>query len=77
MFFYKIINGMLPDYLYSYLEFPSQDNCPLRSASKTIIHPIPSRTKTFKNTFYHFALMNGIILRLRLGMLNLSIFLKN
>ena len=27
-FFYKIINGMLPDYLYSYLEFPSQDNYP-------------------------------------------------
>ena len=24
IFFYKIINGMLPDYLYSYLEFPSQ-----------------------------------------------------
>ena len=54
IFFYKIINGMLPDYLYSYLEFPSQDNYPLRSASKTIICPIPARTKTFKNTFLPF-----------------------
>ena len=47
---------MLPDYLYSYLEFPSQDNYPLRSASKTIIHPIPTRTKTFKNTFLPFCI---------------------
>ena len=54
IFFYKIINGMLPDYLYSYLEFSSQDNYPLRSASKTIILPIPTRTKTFKNTFLPF-----------------------
>ena len=51
IFFYKIINGILPDYLYSYLEFSPQDNYPLRLASKTIIRPIPTRTKTFKNTF--------------------------
>ena len=56
IFFYKIINGMLPYYLYSYLEFPSQDNYPLRSASKTIIRPIPTRTKTFKNTFLPFCI---------------------
>ena len=56
IFFYKIINGMLPDYLYSYLEFPSQDNYPLRSASKIIIRPIPTRTKTFKNTFLPFCI---------------------
>ena len=56
IFFYKIINGMLPDYLYSYLEFPSQDNYPLRSASKTIIRLIPTRLKTFKNTFLPFCI---------------------
>ena len=56
IFFYKIINGMLPDYLYLYLEFPSQDNYPLRSASKTIIRPIPTRSKTFKNTFLQFCI---------------------
>ena len=56
IFFYKIINGMLPDYLYSYLEFPSQDNYPLRSASKAIICSIPTRKKTFKNTFLPFCI---------------------
>ena len=54
IFFYKIINGMLPDYLYSYLEFPSQEKYPFRSASANIIRPISTRTKTFKNTFFPF-----------------------
>ena len=56
IFFYKIINGMLPDYLYSYLEFPSEDNYLLRSASKIIIRPIPTRTKKLKNTFLPFCI---------------------
>ena len=56
IFFFKIINGMLPDYLYSYLEFPSQEKYPLRSASANIILPIPTRTKTFKNTFFPFCI---------------------
>ena len=56
IFFYKIINGMLPDYLYSYLEFPSQEKYPFRSASANIIRPIPTRTKTFKNTFFPFCI---------------------
>ena len=29
IFFYKIVNELLPDYLQSYLEVPSQDNYPL------------------------------------------------
>ena len=29
-FFYKIVNGLLPKYLYSYLKFPSRENYPLR-----------------------------------------------
>ena len=37
IFFYKIVNGMLPNYLYSFLDFPSQENYPLRSASENII----------------------------------------
>ena len=47
---------MLPDYLYSYLEFPSQKKYPFRSASANIIRPIPTRTKTFKNTFFPFCI---------------------
>ena len=54
-FFYKIVNGLLPEYLYSYLKFPSQENFSLRSASTTKINPIPSRTKTLKKKFSRLA----------------------
>ena len=47
---------MLPNYLYSFLDFPSQENYPLRSAFKNIIRPIPTRTKTFKNSFFPFCI---------------------
>ena len=50
-FFYKIVNDLLPEYLCSYLNFPFQENYPLRSASTTKINPIPSRSKTFRKTF--------------------------
>ena len=50
-FFYETVNVLLPEYLYLYLKFPSQENYPLRSALTTKINPIPSRSKTFRNTF--------------------------
>ena len=53
-FCYKIVNGLLTEYLYSYLKFPSQENYLLRSASTTKINPIPSRSKTFKKTFFAY-----------------------
>ena len=37
MFFNKTVDGLLPEYLYSYLNFPFQDN----------IKSIPSRTESF------------------------------
>ena len=40
IFFYKIANGLLPDYLYSYLNFASQQNYLLRSAKASKITPI-------------------------------------
>ena len=46
---------MLPD-LYSYLDFPSKENYPLRAASTAIIRPIPSRTKLFKSTFLPYCI---------------------
>ena len=55
-FFYKIVNGLLPKYLYSYLKFPSQENYPLRSALTTKINPIPSRSKTFRKTFFPYCI---------------------
>ena len=55
-FFYKIVKGLLAKYLYSYLKFPSQENYPLRSALTTKINPIPSRSKTFRKTFFPYCI---------------------
>ena len=55
IFFYKIVNGLLPEYLHSYLNFPSQDNYSLRSASTSVIKSIPSRTNLSKKRFSHIA----------------------
>ena len=52
IFFYKIVNHLLPDYLYSYLDFYSQENYHLRSASTCAIRPFPWRTKSFKKSFF-------------------------
>ena len=55
-FFYKIVKGLLPKYLYSYLKFPSKENYPLRSALTTKINPILSRSKTFRKTFFPYCI---------------------
>ena len=55
-FFYKIVNGLLPEYRYLYLEFPSQENYPLRSTSNTRTNPIPSRSKPFRKTFFPYCI---------------------
>ena len=51
IFFYKIVNGLLPDYLYSYLNFASQQNYPLRSAKAFKIIPISARKSHLKSLF--------------------------
>ena len=51
-FFYKILNGLLPDYLQSYIEVPSQDNYPLRSSIK----PLPSPSKSFNKAFFPYCI---------------------
>ena len=50
------MNSLLPDYLYSYLDFPSQINYSLRSVSASVIKPSLSRTKSFKNTFFPYCI---------------------
>ena len=77
VFFDKIINCLLPDYLHCYLDFSSQENYILRSSSTSIIRPVLTRTKSFKRTFFPCCLMNGINLKLALGILNQLTFLKN
>ena len=52
--FYKIVNGLLPDYLYSYLDWASQQNYPLRSAKVSKIMSISTRTKSFKKYFFPY-----------------------
>ena len=77
VFFYKIINRLLPDHLQCYLDFSSQENYISRSSSTSIIRPVLTRTKSFKRTFFPCCLMNGINLKLALGILNQLTFLKN
>ena len=76
-FFYKIINGLLPDYLHSYLDFSSQKFYPLRSVSNSTIKPFPSRTKTFKNTYFPFCIneWNNLDIKVR-NAKSLNIFKK-
>ena len=50
-FFYKIVNGQVPDYLQSYIDASFQDNYPLRSIWAGKLKAIPSRTKSFKKFF--------------------------
>ena len=52
LFFYKMVNGLLPDYLSSYLDFPSQIKYSLKSVSASVIKPPLPRRKSFKNTFF-------------------------
>ena len=56
MLTFKIVNGLLPGYFYSYLKFPSQENYLLRSAWTTKINPISSRSKTFRKTFFPYCI---------------------
>ena len=72
-FFYKIVNGLLPDYLQSCIEVSFQDNYPLKSISTGKLEVIPSRTKSFKKAFFRTALMNRINLNQKLEMQNLYI----
>ena len=58
IFFYKTVNSLLPDYLYSHLNFASQQNYPLRSAKVSKVRPISTRTKLFKKSFFPYCI-NG------------------
>ena len=46
----------MPKYLYSSLTFPSQENYPLRPALSNKTYVIPSRTKSFKKTFFPYCI---------------------
>ena len=46
---YKILDGILPDYMQSYMEASFQNKDPLRSISARKLKALPSRTESFKN----------------------------
>ena len=56
VFFYKTVNRLLPDYLYSYLDFPFQESYLLTSSSAFTIRPLPTRTKSFKGKFFPYCI---------------------
>ena len=62
IFFYKIVNGLLPKYLQSFLETYPQKTYSLRSQSSDKLKSIPCGTKTFKNTFFPYCIVSGTIL---------------
>ena len=77
IFFYKIIIGIPPDYLHSCIKF-FQNKYPLRSVSPDKLKYIPSRTKSFSETFFfHIVFTNGINLIQKLETQNLYVNLKN
>ena len=52
IFFYKIVSGLQPDYLYSYLDFSYEENYPLRSVALSKLRVFSSRTMSFKNASF-------------------------
>ena len=56
IFLYKIVNGLLPDYIYSHLNFASQQNYPLRFAKVSKIRPISTWKNSFKQPFFPYCI---------------------
>ena len=59
IFFYKIVNGILPDYLHSCIGFFSQNKYPLRSVSSGKLKCHQERKALVKH-FFHIVLTNEI-----------------
>jgi len=56
IFFYKIMKGLLPEYLFSYLEFRTQENYSLRLSTTSLIRPFPSKKKILQK--YIFSILH-------------------
>ena len=64
IFLYKIVNGLLPYYLYSYFHFFSEKNYSLISAVSSKLRQISSKNKSFKDAFFLTAQTNRTVLKL-------------
>ena len=78
IFFYKIKIHLLRDYLYSYLDFYSQENYHWRSVSISAIRPFPSRTISFKKYFSAYCIneLNNLTVDIR-NAKSINIFRKS
>ena len=55
-FFYKIVKNLAPKYLQSYLLYQVLNQYPTRSANKSLLTALPSRTLSFSNTFFPYCI---------------------
>ena len=56
IFFYKIMKGLLPEYLFSYVDFSTQEKYSLRLSTTSMIRSFPSKKQFFKNTFFPYCI---------------------
>ena len=60
-FFCKIINGLLPVYLQSYISYCGEGIYRTRSANQNNLRQFSPRTKIFESSFFLIVLKSGII----------------
>ena len=75
-FFHKIINGILPVYLQSYISYCGEGVYRTRSANQKSLKQLSKRTKIFESSFFPIVLKSGIILMRSFGKLNQQFNLK-
>ena len=54
--FHKIVNGLLPSYLQSYLNHYNYGEHQTRSACQNTMKNFPGRTKAFNSSFYQYSI---------------------
>ena len=54
--FHKIVNGLLPSYLQSYLHHYNYGEHQTRSACQNMMKNFPGRTKAFNSSFYRYSI---------------------
>ena len=78
VFFYKIVNHLVPDYFCSCLNFSSQEKLSTKIIIISIIRLVPTRTKSFKRTFFPYCINKWN--KVRVGIMNaklINIFKKS
>ena len=55
-FFHKIVNGLLPSYLQSYLNHYNDGKYQTRSACQNKMKTLSGRTKAFNSSFYQYSI---------------------